>query len=240
MKYNIWINIALLFAGLAILTYMLWSQTSITDIKQSVNSIYYNWFIGVFITLCIVSNAVQTYVCTYNLSDVGGSVLYTLLGWMSFMIIVAYRDYLRIPLSNVLGYIIYARSIDNLVTGINLNIVCKDPEQCPKDGERSIFEICTLLRSGDLFDKSMFYLWPQLNYAQGVSSSPAPGMVISDEHTSSPSRLYISNTELAEYITKLFMVCYRRDIIGELALFILSGLTCSFIYAYLTSKYVCK
>jgi hypothetical protein len=156
------------------------------------------------------------------------------------MIIVAYREYLRIPLSNVLGYIIYARSIDNLVTGINANIVCIDPEKCPKDGERSIFEICTLLRSGDLFDKSMFYLWPQLNYAQGVSSSPAPDMGVSDGNITPSARLYISNPELAEYITKLFMVCYRRDIIGELALFILSGLTCSFIYAYLTSKYVCK
>jgi hypothetical protein len=157
------------------------------------------------------------------------------------MIIVAYREYLRIPLSNVLGYIIYSRSIDNLVTGINANIVCKDPEQCPKDGERSIFEICTMLRSGDLFDKSMFYLWPQLNYAEGVSTSPnsIPNMSVG-EGEPTPSRLYISNPELSEYITKLFMVCYNRDIIGELALFIISGVTCSFIYAYLTSKYICK
>ena len=247
MRYNLWSNIVLLCLGISILTFLLWKENSIDRIRQSAINKYYYWFIGIFMGCCIISNAIQTYMCTRKLVDIGGSVLYTILGWLSFIIVVVYHEYLRIPFANVLGYIIYSSKIEDSVNEINQTISeqgCssstdtpstdgKDTPSgtCPKDTERSIFEICTLLRSGSLFDASLLYLWPQLKHTNGVSNTS-----ISSTDTSS---LSITNDSLAENVSKLFMTCYLRDIIGETVLFALVGIMCIFIYEYLTSKYIC-
>ena len=231
MSYTIVLNNILLIVGLIGLNVILWKITSIEDIKNNSISFYYNWFLSGFIIFCVISNAIQAYNCTHNFVDIIGASLFTILSWMCFAIVIVYREYLRIPVSNVLGYLVYSRNIEYLVNDINKYIKCADPEKCPKDDERSVFEICTLLRSGKLFDLSILYLWPQLNNPEEV------GLGESSRETN--GILHITNPDLIRCINDLFMACYKRDLIGDIVLFSLTGVMCVFISEYIMSSYKC-
>ena len=239
MSYTIGLNTVFLVVGLIGLNVLVWRITSIDDLKNEAESKYYNWFLIAFGSLCIVSNSVQLYSCTHKVVDIFGAIIYTLLSWMCFIIVVVYREYLRIPIANVIGYLMYSRSIEhwvNCINGIIKNIKCADPENCPKDEERSIFEICTLLRSGKLFDLSIIYLWPQLNKLTGLNQGDSNESPISME---SDGNLRITNTDLIQCISGLFITCYKRDLMGDIILFSLTGILCVFISEYILSTYKC-
>jgi hypothetical protein len=170
MSYTIVLNIVLLVVGLIGLNYVVWKINNIDEIKKDIQAVYYKWLLGILGIVFIVSNSIQTYLCTKKWFDIISSIIYTLLSWMCFAISIVYRETLRIPIANVIGYLFYSKTIEHLVNCINANIKeCTDPVKCPKDDERSIFEICTLLRSGKLFDLSVMYLWPQLKEPNAIN-----------------------------------------------------------------------
>jgi hypothetical protein len=259
MSYTIVLNIVLLVVGIIGLNYMLWKLTNIEEIKKDIQSIYYKWLLGILVIVFICSNAIQTYLCTKQILDIFTSVIYTLLSWMCFSISIVYREYLRIPIANVIGYLFYSKKIENLVNCINSQIKeCTDPDKCPKDDERSIFEICTLLRGGKLFDLSVLYLWPQLNESNGIGVNKSDNPIkeeepikekepIKEDTNVSPVLtggsgipLSITQPELLECISNLFMTCYHRDLIGDIILFSLTGVLCVYISEYILSTYKCR
>lgn len=241
MTYILIFNIVLLVVGIAILQILLWRIKTISTIKLDSMNGYYIGFIGLLVTASVVGNTIQIYLCNNKISDIWKSIIYTLLGWMAFVIVVVYREALRIPFSNILGYLVYSTTIENLVNCINSELACKDPENCPKDIERTIFEICTLLRSGRLFDVSLLYLWPQFKSSSEVSAgNHLDGTpIISTDEANHESSFRIINQELGTCVSNLFMVCYNRDLLGEFVLFILTGILCCFVCEYVISTIKC-
>lgn len=242
MTYILVFNIVLLVVGIAILQVLLWRIKSISYIKLDSINKYYIGFVGIIVSASIIGNTIQMYLCNNNISDIWKYMIYTILGWMAFVIVVVYREALRIPFSNVLGYLVYSTTIENLVNCINSSITCADPDNCPKDIERTIFEICTLLRSGRLFDASLLHLWPQFKTSSEVAAGDhldgTPS--ISSYEASNETTFRIINQELGVCVSNLFMICYNRDLLGELVLFMMTGVLCSFICEYVLSTFKCK
>jgi hypothetical protein len=237
MSYNVGVNLSVLLGTMTILFWNTWRVTDIREIKTGQPRKYYRWFVIIVCCIMLILNSVKTYQCSKNMQYIGYAILFTLLGWLAFVIVVMYKEYLCIPFSNVLGYLVYSRTIENIVSCINTSMQCSDPTKCKSDPEKSVFEICTLLRSGELFDNSLMYLWPDISK---LRNAPLVGDGAGGGGEGTTSDFQISDVNVSECVSHLFSTCYKRDLLGEITLFFLTGFMCIFVVEYLLSKYACS
>ena len=98
-----------------------YSDESANKINKPNNYIYENIYLpGVIISQFVINIITNIISCSSNFSEVGFVILYTMLAWLSFIIIVYWKDYLRIPMANVFGYIWVSSKIKIAIQSLNL------------------------------------------------------------------------------------------------------------------------
>jgi hypothetical protein len=90
--------------------------TDKSNIQKSDDNIYNNFLWGTLSCQAVINIIVHIINCSNNIGEIGLVILYTFIAWISFIIVVYFKQYLRVPMANVFGYIWYAHNIK-----INLN-----------------------------------------------------------------------------------------------------------------------
>ena len=174
------------------------------------NKIYnkYGWFtLG---SQCIINILTNIISCNSNFSEVVYVVLYTIIAWIVFLIIITFKQYLRIPMANVFGYFWYYTMLSHAFKQYE----CQPELKEAFDNEKytsitiDIFDISCSLVTNDSTN--------ELKYVKGDTN------------------FIITSCE------NIIKACGKRDAFGELILFILSGIMSAFIAEYILSKNTCK
>ena len=98
-----------------------YKDASADKINKSNNYLYNNIYLpGTIISQLIINIITNIINCSSNISAVLFVMLYTLMAWVSFIIIVYSKDYLRIPMANVFGYIWCSAKIKPAIYSLNL------------------------------------------------------------------------------------------------------------------------
>ena len=216
----------------------------------------YNIFIGILILLMIGANALTALGCTSNTR--GMNIMYavfsTIACWSIFAFVVYSREYLRMSFSNVFGYFVVYSKINDILhkivpknitnTDILVNLLSNNEKaKYTKEDELTVsylfnkaltklhvddnFELMTYLRSGTNYVKSLQYV---KNYTNAIFRTDIGNAIDGGENTIK------ANTDLVD----LLNVLYTRDIVGEIILFVMSGIMCAYLSEYLITKINCN
>lgn len=82
-----------------------------TSQTKTVNSLYNKYIYFTIGVQCVINIIINLIGCSSNFGEVIYVILYTLITWISFIIIVTFKQYLRIPMANVFGYLWYYRPL---------------------------------------------------------------------------------------------------------------------------------
>ena len=78
------------------------------NMVQSIYNIYIYSTISIQCVINIITNLIR---CSSNFEEVIYVLIYTMITWISFIIVITFKQYLRIPMANVFGYLWYYRPL---------------------------------------------------------------------------------------------------------------------------------
>jgi hypothetical protein len=190
-----------------------------------------------------------------KIANIGYSVFITLACWSIFLFIVYGREYLRISFANVFGYLWISKKATEIITKIipknlidieellrktkeetgnnktnyptdNLSFQ-KLIESIPKTRIDDNFELLTYLRSGTNYIPSLTYIKDFTNkvFTENIEKAINNG---------------VDGVKENEDLIELLNALYIRDVIGEIILFVLAGVMCSYLSEYLIQKINCS
>lgn len=178
---------------------------------EPTTNIYNQYLSFTVVSQCIINIITNLIGCSSNFGEAGYVILYTLITWISFVIIVSCRQYLRIPLANVFGYLWYYRALSRAL---------KDENKCDE-----LKKVVTGSGNNiDVFDESTSFIYD--DYANKLIYIDA----LKDYITS----------EIPPVCSDIIKACRKRDVFGELILFWLAGIMCVFMAEYILSNNTCK
>jgi hypothetical protein len=205
---------------------------------------------GVLVVLMVATNVVTAMGCPSEnkLANISYAIFSTLACWSVFIFIVYGREYFRMSFANVFGYLWVSKKANDIITkiipksrvdfGELLENISKNPatkykienidlekmmEATSKTRIDDTFELLTYLRSGENFVPSLKYVKDFTN----KMFDPSIGTAI-DAGVDTVK----DNADLVE----LLDVLYTRDVIGEIILFVMAGVMCSYLSEYLIKK----
>ena len=206
----------------------------------------YNKYLYFTITSqCIINIITNIIVCTNNsFSEVGYVILYTLITWFTFAIIVTFKQYLRIPISNIFGYLWYYKVLSkalkkNSFLDVLKTISGNDDLSKLKEFVPTVESITTNSTSNlDIFNESTSLIIDE--YTKKL-------IYVDKEKVDNENKDIIvtipyfqdgfnKNTQCFDIIK----ACCKRDMFGELILFVLAGIMCVFMAEYILTMNTCK
>lgn len=219
----------------------------------------YNWFIGSLTLVMIASSALTAFQCpsTNKTTNVLYAIFSTLACWSIFAFVVYGREYFRMSFANVFGYMWVSKKAndilnkispannidaDELIKLLSTNTTDSSGTKYPIGNDADIqllkkkltkhsiddnFELMTYIRSGINYVPSLKYIKDYTNkfFEKPISDAIDSGMDgVKD------------NADLMELLDTV----YTRDIIGEIILFAMAGIMCSYLSEYLIKKINCN
>jgi len=178
--------------------------------ESNPDNLYNRYLMFTIVSQCILNVITNLMGCSSNFSEVGYVILYTLIAWISFVIIVSCKQYLRIPMANVFGYFWYYTILAKAFKGFDcqpeLETALKQERYTPLNLD--VFDISTSLIHNDVTNV--------LKYIKGDIKFDIKTCV------------------------DIIKACGKRDVFGELILFLLSGIMCVFMAEYILTNNTCK
>jgi len=89
---------------------------------ELVQSIYNKYIYSTIGSQCFINLVTNLMGCSSSFEEVIYVILYTMLTWISFIIVITFKQYLRIPMANVFGYLWYYRPLSKALK----NNKCED------------------------------------------------------------------------------------------------------------------
>jgi hypothetical protein len=222
-------------------------------LNPSITSGAYGWFFTILIILMVATNILKSINCPSEnkLANIGYSVFITLACWSIFLFIVYGREYLRMSFANVFGYLWISKKATDIITKIipknlvdveellreikkeppnnktNQELVQKLIQSIPKTRIDDNFELLTYLRSGTNYVPGLIYIKDFTNkvFTEKVEKAINDG---------------VDAVKKNDDLIELLNVLYIRDVIGEIILFVLAGVMCSYLSEYLIQKINCS
>jgi hypothetical protein len=234
---------------------------NITDCRLDSNktSTPYNWFLGGLLLVMVSSAALTAFQCpsTSKTTNILYAIFSTIACWSIFAFIVYGREYFRMSFANVFGYMWISKKANDILNKISpsnnidadelikllssnsdSSSVTKYPigkdsdveflkKKLTKHSVDDNFELMTYIRSGINYVPSLKYIKDYTNkfFVKNISDSIDGGQ---DEVR--------KNEDLIE----LLNIVYTRDMIGEIILFAMAGIMCSYLSEYLIKKINCN
>ena len=78
---------------------------------ELIQSIYNKYIYSTIGSQCFINIITNLIGCYSSFEEVIYVILYTMLTWVSFILIITFKQYLRIPMANVFGYLWYYRPL---------------------------------------------------------------------------------------------------------------------------------
>jgi hypothetical protein len=176
------------------------------NVSSSKDGDAYLKFLGGTLCLQIVINIITNIASCYtSFTEVVIVLLYTVIAWIPFIIVVAFKQFLRVPMANVFGYMRNATSIRSALTPDVRNLLT-----------------LPVISDYDNFEISASFILTDKGWKTNHSQKPFTDLVLPDS------------------ITKLFQIFCWRDLYGEVILFTLSGIMCSFLTEYILMNNTCN
>jgi len=219
----------------------------------------YNWFIGGLVLVMMASGALTAFQCpsVNKTTNILYAIFSTLACWSIFAFVVYGREYLRMSFANVFGYMWVSTRANEILNKISpsnnvdadklIKLLASNNDgssatKYPIGTEADIeflkkkltkysvddnFEMMTYIRSGTNYVPSLKYIKDYTNkfFETDISNAIDGG---------------IDGVKENEDLMELLNIVYTRDIIGEIILFAMAGIMCSYLSEYLIKKINCN
>lgn len=154
--------------------------TNKLNIQKSDDTVYNRFLWGTIFWQTIINIITHIINCSNNIGEIVFVILYTGIAWFSFIIVVYFKQYLRVPMANVFGYIWYAHNIK-----LNLN-----------DRVRTLLHLPT---DSDLFELSSSFILTDDGWKTNMSTTSIQDMTL-DESITKILQIYCKRDLIGEFV----------------------------------------
>lgn len=154
--------------------------TNKLNIQKSDDNVYNRFLWGTIFWQTIINIITHIINCSNNIGEIVFVILYTCIAWFSFIIVVYFKQYLRVPMANVFGYIWYAPNIK-----LNLN-----------DRVRTLLHLPT---DSDLFELSSSFILTDDGWKTNMSNTSIQDMTL-DESITKILQIYCKRDLIGEFV----------------------------------------